>query len=183
MMLGRCGLSNHAVITEIIRADRHLRLLQDADAGTHGDAHLVQPLLRQIGQFDHSHFLLVEQRCVFLVAEFFEEDPQEWGFVTEKTGQFFDAGRIGEGGYGALPAGVAIDAVPARQLVTVSVRIGRTAAQRIGAQLRYFTSYRLHLLQNVQPKSCHYSDLFYLVLIIRLYFFLCKKRLKSILHF
>ena len=45
---------------------RELRLLEDADARTHGQAHLVESLLGQVGQFDHADLLLIEQRRVFL---------------------------------------------------------------------------------------------------------------------
>lgn len=88
-----------------------------------------------------------------LITEFLEEDPEQGGLIAEEAGQFLDPGRIGEGGYSALPASVAIHPEAASGSAHVRVRRCVTAAtQRIGPQLRNFLSYRLHFLSIGDPK-------------------------------
>ena len=54
------------VDVEVLLPEAQLGLLQDAEAGPHGDADALQSIFRHVGQLDHPDVLLCEVLSVAL---------------------------------------------------------------------------------------------------------------------
>ena len=97
---------SHDVDAEVpLLPDGALRLLQDPQAGPHGDADLLQAFLRDVGQLQHAYLLRLEEARVLLVAQAPQEDPHQGRLVPEELRELLHATRVGQPG--VAPKGLA----------------------------------------------------------------------------